>query len=265
MAQGDSEVWSSYLPRYYSEIDGHHEFYLTCLHRFFKSYQPPAGGAKLLEFGGGAVVSNLISAAPKCKEIVFGEFEEDNRDGVNLWLNKNPLAFNWQLFFSYVVGTLEGGTQENIQERKELLRKTVKAVVPFDIFQADPVEDKGPYDIVTSSLCLEYIGLTKEQYMESVAKVAHLLKPGGVTVMQAHEGVHSWVHAGRTMDQNSISRELLREALESTGLSQIKMEIQPCESLQAKELDSIPGLTSLMFVVATKAADWSNSYNTYVA
>ena len=255
MTQGDSEVWSSYLPAYYSKVDDHYEFYLICLHRFFKSYQPPAGGAKLLEFGGGAVVSNLISAAPKCKEIVFGEFEQDNRDGVNLWLSKDPSAFNWQSFFSYVVGTLEGGTEENIEERKELLRKTVKAVVPFDIFQANPLEDKGPYDIVTSSLCLEYVGLTKEQYMESVAKMAHLLKPGGIFVMEVHEGVYSWAVAGRTIDQNPISRELLREALESAGLSQIKMEIQPRESLQAEDLDNLSGLTSLMFVVATKAAD----------
>ena len=255
MAQGDSEVWSSYLPKYYSEVDGYHEFYLTCLHRFFKSDQPPAGGAKLLEFGGGAVMSNLISAATKCKEIVFGEFKEDNRERVKHWLRNNPSAFNWQLFFSYVVGTLEGGTEENIEERKELLRKKVKAVVPFDIFQANPLEDKGPYDIVTSALCLESICFTKEQYMESVAKMAHLLKPGGVVAMEVFEGVISWVIAGRTIDRNPISREFLREALESAGLSQIKMEIQPCESLQAKELDTIPGLTSLMFAVATKPAD----------
>ena len=73
--------------------------------------------------------------------------------------------------------------------------------------------------------------------------------------MEVHEGVYSWAFAGRTIDQNPTSRELLREALESAGLSQIKMEIQPLESLQAKELDNVSGLTSLMFVVATKPAD----------
>ena len=66
------------LPFYYHrEIC---EFQLNFLDRFFKPYQPPAGGAKLLEFGGGAVVSYLISAAQKCKEIVFGEFRVDNRE-----------------------------------------------------------------------------------------------------------------------------------------------------------------------------------------
>ena len=254
MAQGDSDLWKLYLPFYYNVLNDYHAFSLKCLHEFFKSYQPPAGGAKLLEFGGGPVVSNLISAAPKCREIVFGEFEADNRDGINLWLRKDPSAFNWELFFSYVVGTLEGGTEESIEERKELLRNTIKTVVPFDILQANPVEDKGPYDIITSSLCLEYIGLTKEQYMESVAKVAHMLKPGGILLMQAHEGVHSWVLDGKTIDQNPIAVELLREAFESAGLSQIRMEFLPLESLEVEGLETTPGFTGLMFVVATKVA-----------
>ena len=255
MAQVASETWNSYLLWYYSSIDEFHAFSLKCLDRFFKSYQPPAGGAKLLEFGGGAVVSNLISAAPKCKEIVFGEFREDNRERIHQWLRKDPLSFNWHQFFSYVVGTLEGGTEVNIEERKELLRNTFKAVVPFDIFQADPVKDKGPYDIITSALCLEYLDLTKKEYVECVAKVAHLLKPGGIFVIQALENVHSWVTAYETTNLTSISREFLQEALEVAGFSQIRMEFLPREYLDEQNLETVPGISSLMFVVATKVAD----------
>ena len=255
MAEGDAETWSSYLLRYYSEIDEYHDFSLNCLHQFFKSYQPPPGGARLLEFGGGAVVSNLISAAPKCKEIVFGEFREDNRERLNQWLRKDPLAFNWHQFFSHVVGTLEGGTEENIEERKELLRNTLKAVVPFDIFKAHPLEDEGPYDIVTSALCLEYLGLSKKQYVESIAKVAQLVKSGGVFLVQAHENVHTWVTDSGPTEQNPISREFVREALELAGFSQIRMEFLPREALNERTLGPLPGLTSLMFVVATKVAD----------
>ena len=255
MAKGDADIWSSYLLWYYSEIDEYHDFSLKCLHQFFKSYQPPPGGARLLEFGGGAVVSNLISAAPKCKEIVFGEFREDNRESINQWLRKDPLAFNWHQFFSYVVGTLEGETEENIEERKELLRNTVKAVVPFDIFQAHPLENEGPYDIVTSALCLEYLGLSKKQYVESIAKMAQLVKSGGIFLIQAHENVHSWVTDYETMEQNPISREVVREALELAGFSQIRMEFLPREALSEQNLEILPGLTSLMFIVATKVAE----------
>ena len=190
MCEEDSEFWSGYLSLYFSNVDEYHEFQLRSFHQFFKSYQPPAGGAKLLEFGGGAVVSNLISAAPKCKEIVFGEFKEYNRERVKHWLKKDPSAFNWHLFFAYVVGTLEGGTEENIEERKELFRKIVK-VVPCDIFQEHPVEDKGPYDIVSSVLCLEYVCMTNEEFRESVSKLASLVKPGGTLLMQVDENVHT--------------------------------------------------------------------------
>ena len=248
----DSEFWSGYLSLYYSNIDEYHKFQLSSFHRFFKSYQPPVGGAKLLEFGGGAVLSNLISAAPKCKEIVFGEFKEDNRDGVNLWLNKDPSAFNWQLFFSYVVGTLEGGTEENIEERKELLRKTVKAVVPCDIFKADPVEDKGPYDIVSSVLCLEYVCMTNEKFRESVSKLASLVKPGGTFLMQADENIHTWVCCGKTIKTHPISRDFVREVLESTGFTHITIDYLQPESMPEEVVETLLGVTSAMFIVATK-------------
>ena len=255
MAQDSSEVWSSYLVDYYSEIDEYHEFSLNCLDQFFKSYQPPAGGAELLEFGGGGVVSNLISAVPKCKGVVYGEFREDDREAINRWLRKDPSAFNWQPFFSYVVRTLEGGTEKDIEERKELLRNTVKAVVPFDIFQAVPLEDKGSYDIVTSALCLEYLGLTKKQYKESVTKVAHLVKPGGIFLMQVHENVHSWMHADKVIAGTPISREFLRETLESAGFSQIRECVIPRESLPAQVVEIVLDITSFMFIAATKEAD----------
>ena len=252
MNEEDSEFWSGYLSFYYSNVDEYHKFQLSSFHRFFKSYQPPAGGAKLLEFGGGAVMSNLISAATKCKEIVFGEFKEDNRERVKHWLRNNPSAFNWQLFFSYVVGTLEGGTEENIEERKELLRKTVKAVVPFDIFKADPVEDKGPYDIVSSVLCLEYVCMTNEEFRESVSKLASLVKPGGTFLMQADENVHTWAYCGKTFKTYSISRNFVREVLESTGFTHITIDYLQRKSMPEEVLETLLGVTSGMFIVATK-------------
>ena len=251
MYEEDSEFWSGYLSLYYSNVDEYHKFQLSSFHRFFKSYQPPAGGAKLLEFGGGAVMSNLISAATKCKEIVFGEFKEDNRERVKHWLSKDPSAFNWQLFFSYVVGTLEGGTERNIEERKDLLRKIVK-VVPCDIFQADPVEDKGPYDIVSSVLCLEYVSKTNEEFRENVSKLASLVKPGGTFLMQADENFHTWAYCGKTFKRNPISRDFVREVLESTGFTHITIDFLQQESMPEEVVETLLGVTSGMFIVATK-------------
>ena len=88
-----SQFWDSYLPLYYSD-SASHKFSLKHLDQFFKTYEPPAGGAKLLEFGGGAVVINLISAVPKCKEITFTDFREDNREWIKRWLKKKNASIH---------------------------------------------------------------------------------------------------------------------------------------------------------------------------
>ena len=95
------------------------------------------------------------------------------------WLRKDPSAFNWQEFFSYVVYTLEGGTEKAMDERKELVQNVVKAVVPCDILQSEPLKDKGPYDIVSVSLCLKGVCRTNEEFREDFSKLACLVKPGG--------------------------------------------------------------------------------------
>ena len=249
-----SQFWSSYLPLCYSEIDDYHKFTLKHLDQFFKTYEPPAaaGGAKLLEFGGGAVVINLISAAPKCKEITFTDFREDNREWMKRWLKKDSMAFNWQPFFSYVVCTLEGGTEKDIEERKELVRSAVKAVVPCDILQPVPVEDKGPYDIVSSFLCLEYVSMTGKEYSEGVAKLAQLVKPGGTLLMLVDENVQSWIPDGNEFKTHPISREFLRESLELAGFKHITMDFLPREAMPAGVWETLPSIKSAMFTVATK-------------
>ena len=235
---------------YNKEVSECHKFFLKCLDRFFKAYHP--SGIKALEFGGGTSVSNLISAATKCKEIVFSEFSESKREWISRWLRNDPSTFNRQPLFSYVVCTLEGGMENEIEERMELVRNVVKAVVPCDIFQPEPVEDKGPYDIVSTSLCLEYMCLTNEEYRDCVTKLAHLVKPGGNFLMQVHENVHSQIHAGESLKVNPISKEIVREILLSAGFCHIITEFLPRKSLSADVLEKTPDITSVMFIAATK-------------
>ena len=246
--------YTTYLPEYYGQLDEYHEFILKCLNQFFKTYQPPAGKAKMLEFGGGAVLSNVISAAPSCKEIVFAEFREDNRQEVSRWLSKDPSAFQWQSFISYVVCTLEEGMEMAVDERKELLRNIIK-VVPCDIFQPEPVEDQGPYDIILTAFCLEDVSKTNKEYTEGIAKLAHLVKPGGTLLMLSLENYCSWKDGDMAdMHINPVSREFVREVIESVGFSHISMEFLPIEAFPDRLLEYNLGLTGMMFFAATKDA-----------
>lgn len=250
-----AEKWAlDYLSEYYGTVGETHCFALKSLHRFYSTYQPPAGGAKVLDFGGGPALSHLISAAPKCKEVVFAEFADDCREHINLWLKRDPAAFDWRPFFSYVVDTLEGGTEKDIVDREEMLRSILKSVTPCDIFKPQPLEDPGPYDIIFSGLCLEYICPSYDSYRESVAKLARLLKPGGTLLMRSGENSQSFTHLGKMMRSIPISRQFACDCLESAGLSLTTLDVLPLEAMPAMIIELVPGTTGEFCVAATKRA-----------
>ena len=76
----------------------------------------------MLEFGGGPVIKNLISAAPFVQEIVFSAYSESKRTEVELWKDNKQGAHDWSPFFKYVVNKLERKEGEAVwQEREALL------------------------------------------------------------------------------------------------------------------------------------------------
>ena len=109
-----------------------YEFTLQELHEPFQS-QPDAActGAefRVLDYGCGPVIANIISAARVASEIVLAEYTEQGRTAVRSWLDSNPNSFNWSPFHKYVVQTLEGGSADAAEEREKRLRSIVKAVV----------------------------------------------------------------------------------------------------------------------------------------
>ena len=94
--------------------------------RFFfqKSVLSSISEFKVLDFGCGPVIANVISAARVATEVVLAEYTEEGRSAVRMWLEEDPNAFNWYLYFKYVVQTLEGGTAEAAEEREKRLRST---------------------------------------------------------------------------------------------------------------------------------------------
>ena len=87
--------------------------------------------------------------------------------------------------------------------------------------------------------------MTNEEYRKGIAKLARLVKPGGTLLMLADENVQSWAIAGKEYKALPITREFLRETLESAGFTITNV----AEA-------SIPTITRLsaMFVVAVKRA-----------
>lgn len=75
------------------------------------------------------------------------------------------------------------------------VRRSVGAVVPCNVLLTDPLMDyKGTdghssYDVIISTLCLEFASLSTEEYSAAVGNVARLLRPSGHFIIQVQ---HRW-------------------------------------------------------------------------
>ena len=178
---------SEYFNRYYAKPAGPLYTSLRLYHEVFQSL--PAG-LRVLDYGSGPTIRTTISAATKASEIVLSDYAEDCRKVLRQWLEKHPDAFDWSPYFSiddfsHVVKDLEGKGEKEVEERQEEVRRLVKAVVHCDLTQDPPIE-RGydqQYDVVMSSLCIDAVAGTREEYVQGVKKLAKLVKPGGILLL----------------------------------------------------------------------------------
>ena len=135
---------------------------------------------RVLHFGGGPAIYDLISAAPYAEKIIFAEYSEENRKEVAAWRERSPDAHDWSPYFRFVLQRLGGKGSE------QALRKKITHILPCDIALEDPVKwpstwtsQLGSFDVVTTSLCLEAAVKSEVEYRDAIAKLKKYLKPGG--------------------------------------------------------------------------------------
>ena len=152
-----------YLNSVYKAFDGpenveaHLDFRLKELQKFWSTFEPLKSSkndtSTLLDFGGGPVIVNLVSAAPKVHRIVVAEYTEANRNAMRLWINGNTDAYDWSPYIKYIVKDLEGNVnKETPSFRMQELKQKIKSIVPGDITKKPIVELN--LMISTSSLML---------------------------------------------------------------------------------------------------------------
>ena len=238
------------------------EFAMRNLHDFFRKKSleesTDVDELKVLDYGCGPVIANVISAASLASEIVLAEYTEEGRTALRRWLDKDPFSFNWSPHFKYIVQTLEGKSLQEAEEREERLRRVVKAVVRCDVTQDRPIEEgyEGPYDVVICCLCLTDACKTKREYQIAVRKLAAITKPGGVLLLYTVEskdpdGSLNSYKIGRTIFQNlPLSQEFVLAALEQSEFSDITVERFAADPSVVK--DACKGTAGAMFFTARK-------------
>ena len=124
----------------------------------------------------------------------------ENRETVKSWVAGDPDAHDRMPFIQMAVIELEGGADESsvlltdkkklgqVQSRVDDLKRKIKSFVPCDVFKTSIVELKSddidkPFDVVSTSVCLESCATSEAQYKNIVAELCKLLKPNGYLFM----------------------------------------------------------------------------------
>ena len=204
-------------------------FPLQCYHEFFATSElATRRNISFLDYGIGPNLSALISAAPHASEMILCDYAESNLAYLRQWMNKVPMGYSWAPQFEYVVNYLERKeTKDAVKEREELIRTTVKAIVPGDLTKDSVIQSEyeGPYDVVHLALTLDVTAKTVSEYKSQMNKLARLVKPGGkIILLEAERRMdldYFYEHAGHTWHYLGISRDFVANTLEEAGFTDV--------------------------------------------
>ncbi|CAH1265135.1 NNMT [Branchiostoma lanceolatum] len=196
-------------------------------------------GQRLLDVGTGPNIMSILSASKYFPEITCSDYVQSCREELQLWLNDEPGAFDWSPYLQYT-SALEGNstTPEDIASR---LRSAVKAVLPCDVTQPNPLEQQSlePFDVVVSSLCVDSACKTKEEYCACLGNVASLVKSGGGLILVGTLKGGNMYTVGTEIFYNvpAIDVDFLRDSLAKSGFGDIEIK-QHSSNLDVKVADT---------------------------
>ncbi|XP_031563645.1 nicotinamide N-methyltransferase-like [Actinia tenebrosa] len=229
--------------------------------RHLKKFWSKIGGSslKVLEYGGGPTISRLVSATPHAREIIFAEYLKANRQAVQAWIDKDPIPFDWRPAFDFIVRELEGKGPDEVVKREDELRQKIRTIVPCNLKAENILEipaslgDKygPPYDVVATSLCLEAVVESEQEYKDTVTKLAKLVKPGGYLMMHGVLEQTFYTVCSKKFYTFYLTKEMVEESMTNAGVKDIEMDLASSDlSVNASDLDALPlaDLKDLFFV-----------------
>ncbi|XP_075702501.1 nicotinamide N-methyltransferase-like isoform X1 [Rhinoderma darwinii] len=241
-----------YLNSYYhlgagSMGDEYLQFILKQLAETFNSGK--VKGDALIDIGTGPCIYQLLSACEAFKNIIVSDFTDKNREEFNLWLKKQPGAFDWSPVVKHVC-QLEGD-RIPWQEKEEGLRRTIKQVLKCDVLKSNPIEPVTipQVDCVLSCLCLEGACKDFESYVIALKNVTKLLKLGGYLVLTGVLGNTYYMVGQVKFSGLTISEAFLRETITGAGYVIENLE---CSKKKEDALEDKSDFTAYYIVIAQK-------------
>ncbi|CAI8053139.1 Indolethylamine N-methyltransferase [Geodia barretti] len=199
---------------------------------FFKKYSPKwdRKNARLLDFSGGPVILDYVSAAPHVSEIVHSAYKEDERKEIELWKNDNKDAHDWSPYVKYVVNEIEGLKGDAAwQERVALLRSKLK-VVSCNVYNEHPItptEDENSFSIICTTNALEAACKTYEDFKGIMKKLVKMLRLGGYIIIVFDEEETFYCVMESKWANLTLSLAQVQEAVEEAGCVVLMSERDP--------------------------------------
>lgn len=196
---------------------------------------------------------SLISAAPYVNKITFSAYLESERKEIELWKHGKSDAHDWSSHLKYAMSNVERIPEGDAwRKREELLRQRVTHIIPCDIHCDNPlVTEQEPFEIVSTSLCLEIACTTHTEYKAGIKKLVGLLKPGGFLLMFIVERQTFYVVGKKKWSTLYITLEQVKKALADAGVGILVDERDPA-SMEQIQNPIVSNCKGFAFVAAQK-------------
>ena len=247
-----------YLQMYYSEVE--EDFCQYFRGKFFKDFfqkyscKWDKSSAKLLDFSGGAVICNYISAAPYVAEIVHSAYIEEERRELELWVSDSDGAHNWNPYIQHAVSVIEGQEGETAwKERAALLRSKIK-VVSCNVYDEHPIDlskEESRFSIICTSFALEAACKTYAEFKSVVQKLVKLLRLGGYIIIFFVEDGTFYYEGEKKFAMLPVSLAQVQEAVEEAGCVVLMSERDPT-SIDHLENPTLSDKKAYTFLAAYK-------------
>ncbi len=221
-----------YLAEYYRHLGTENRFLLDFHHDVYSGMEP---GGRMLEFGGGPTIYQLLSASKVMEEIVFAEFLESNRRELLKWIFSSAEAADWTRYLDYVL-SLEGlepcpASRSALTAR---LSTKITEVIECDANLPNILASRAfiPFDVVASSFCLECITGDEERFIGYVAKLSACIRPGGTLVLALLKNARSYRVGQRLFPAFPLDERYIIALLQTLGYGRIRLRTAPPEADQ---------------------------------
>ena len=208
----------------YTRCEGRTQHMLRC---FYDAFHKMPENLKVLDYGSGPSLMPAMTAVTKASEIILCEYSPKNREVLRQWLHGEDASFDWTPHFDFVVRQLEGNLMEEaVKERQKQVRETVKAVVHCDLTE-DPLIEKGydqVYDAVISSLVIDTVPQTFEEFAMLLKRLGGLVKQGGALLLYFVEDPSGFYLVGDNKFYTfSVTSQSAESAVAAAGFRNIKV------------------------------------------